>query len=103
MWFLARLYDARWALQAGLVNRVVGDGQLEAETAGWCREMARNSPTALRVLKSALNATEDGAAGLAQLGGDATLLFYRTEEGREGRDAFVAGRRPDFGRFRRLP
>jgi naphthoate synthase len=103
MWFLARLYDAKSALDMGLVNTVVPVDQLEEETVVWCREMLRNSPTALRLLKSSLNAAEDGAAGIQQLGGDATLLFYQSEEGNEGREAFVKGRRPDFSKFSRLP
>eukprot|EP00245_Coleochaete_scutata_P014455 TRINITY_DN6160_c0_g2_i1.p1 TRINITY_DN6160_c0_g2~~TRINITY_DN6160_c0_g2_i1.p1 ORF type:complete len:321 (-),score=77.62 TRINITY_DN6160_c0_g2_i1:39-1001(-) len=77
--------------------------QLEAETVKWCREINRNSPTALRLLKSALNATEDGHAGLQELAGNATLLFYQTEEGSEGREAYMEGRKPDFSKFKRLP
>lgn len=69
----------------------------------WCREMLRNSPTALRVLKSALNAAEDGQAGIQQLGGDATMLFYQSEEGNEGRTAYLDKRPPDFSKFPRLP
>lgn len=100
MWFLARLYDAQQALDMGLVNTVVPLDQLEAETLAWCREMLQNSPMALRVLKSALNAAEDGQAGIQQLGGDATMLFYHSEEGREGHRAFAEKRPPDFSRFR---
>ncbi len=103
MWFLARLYDARQALAMGLVNAVVPLAQLEEETVAWCREMLRNSPTALRLTKAALNAAEDGQAGIQQLGGDATLLFYQSEEGDEGRRAFAEKRPPDFSRFPRLP
>ncbi|KAI3426047.1 hypothetical protein D9Q98_008015 [Chlorella vulgaris] len=103
MWFLARLYDAQQALDMGLVNKVVPLDQLETETLAWCREMLRNSPMALRVLKSALNAAEDGQAGIQQLGGDATLLFYQSEEGNEGRQAYMEQRAPDFSRFKRLP
>ncbi|PSC70136.1 naphthoate synthase [Micractinium conductrix] len=103
MWFLARLYDAQTALSWGLVNTVVPLDQLEDETLVWCREILRNSPTALRVLKSALNAAEDGQAGIQQLGGDATLLFYQSEEGNEGRQAYMDKRAPDFSRFKRLP
>jgi len=103
MWFLARLYDAQQALTMGLVNTVVPLAELEKETVKWCREMLRNSPTALRVLKSSLNACEDGHAGVAQLGGDATLLFYQTEEGSEGRQAYVDKRKPDFSKFTRFP
>ncbi|KAF8072883.1 TSTA3 [Scenedesmus sp. PABB004] len=103
MWFLARLYDAQAAADMGLVNKVVPLAELEAETLAWCREVVRNSPTALRLLKSALNAAEDGQAGIQQLGGDATLLFYQSEEGNEGRAAYLEQRRPDFTRFPRLP
>lgn len=103
IWLMARLYDAREAETMGLVNKVVPLAQAEAEAVSWARQMNRNSPTALRLLKSALNAVEDGAAGLQQLGGDATLLFYQSEEGAEGRRAFVERRRPDFERFGRLP
>eukprot|EP00245_Coleochaete_scutata_P014456 TRINITY_DN6160_c0_g2_i2.p1 TRINITY_DN6160_c0_g2~~TRINITY_DN6160_c0_g2_i2.p1 ORF type:complete len:353 (-),score=86.14 TRINITY_DN6160_c0_g2_i2:39-1097(-) len=103
MWFLARFYSAQEALQMGLVNTVVPLAQLEAETVKWCREINRNSPTALRLLKSALNATEDGHAGLQELAGNATLLFYQTEEGSEGREAYMEGRKPDFSKFKRLP
>lgn len=103
MWFLSRLYDAKAALSMGLVNAVVPLESLEEETIAWCREMLRNSPTALRILKSALNAAEDGAAGIQQLGGDATLLFYQSEEGNEGREAYTEKRPPDFSKFTRLP
>lgn len=103
MWFLARLYDAQQALDMGLVNTVVPLAQLEEETTAWCREILRNSPTALRLIKSALNAAEDGHAGIQQLGGDATMLFYQSEEGNEGRRAYVEKRAPDFSQFRRLP
>jgi naphthoate synthase len=77
--------------------------ELEPETLAWCRQILANSPTALRLLKSALNAAEDGHAGIQQLGGDATMLFYQSEEGNEGREAYLARRRPEFGRFPRLP
>lgn len=103
MWFLARLYDATEAHRMGLINTVVPLSQLEAETVKWSREMLRNSPMALRVLKSSLNACEDGHAGVQQLGGDATLLFYQTPEGSEGRTAFVEKRSPDFSGFPRYP
>ena len=103
MWFLARLYDAQQALQMGLVNTVVPLEQLEAETLQWSREMLRNSPTALRLCKAALNAAEDGPAGLQEMGGAATMLFYQSEEGAEGRKAFAEKRAPDFTRFKRLP
>lgn len=103
MWFLARFYTASEAEKMGLVNTVVPLEKLEQETVKWCREILRNSPTAIRVLKSALNAVDDGHAGLQQLGGDATLLFYGTEEGDEGKTAYVQHRRPDFTKFMRKP
>jgi len=103
IWFLCRQYDAKQALEMGLVNRVVPYEELESETVGWCREILQNSPMALRCLKSALNADCDGQAGLQELAGNATLLFYMTEEGREGRDAFVEKRKPNFKKFKRLP
>ncbi len=103
IWFLCRQYDAQQALDMGLVNRVVPYEELEAETVQWCREMLQHSPLALRCLKSALNADCDGQAGLQELAGNATLLFYMTEEGREGRDAFVQKRKPNFKKFKRLP
>jgi naphthoate synthase len=103
IWFLCRQYDAKQALEMGLINAVVPLERLEDETLDWCREILRHSPLALRCLKSAMNADCDGQAGLQELAGNATLLFYMTEEGREGRDAFVEKRPPDFGRFRRYP
>jgi len=103
IWFMTRQYDAGEALSMGLVNTVVPVSELEAETVSWCREMLRNSPLALRLLKSSLNAADDGAAGLQQLAGDATLLFYLSEEGQEGRDAYKEKRPPDFGKFPKRP
>ena len=103
IWFLCRQYDAAQALDMGLVNTVVPLRDLEAETVRWCREMLDNSPIALRCLKAALNADCDGQAGLQELAGNATLLFYMTEEGREGSQAFLEKRKPDFKRFKRLP
>ena len=103
IWFMTRQYDASEALSMGLVNTVVPVSELEAETVSWCREMLRNSPLALRLLKSSLNAADDGAAGLQQLAGDATLLFYLSEEGQEGRDAYKEKRPPDFGKFPKRP
>ncbi|XP_044480686.1 1,4-dihydroxy-2-naphthoyl-CoA synthase, peroxisomal-like isoform X3 [Mangifera indica] len=103
MWFLARLYTAAEAEKMGLVNTVVPLENLESETIKWCREILRNSPTAIRVLKSALNAVDDGHTGLQALGGDATLLFYGTEEGNEGKTAYVDRRPPDFSKFPRRP
>jgi naphthoate synthase len=103
IWFLCRQYDARQALDMGLVNTVVPYERLEEETVQWCREMLANSPIALRCLKAALNADCDGQAGLQELAGNATLLFYLSEEGQEGRNAYVEKRKPDFRKFRRLP
>ena len=103
IWFMTRQYDASEALSMGLVNTVVPVSELEAETVSWCREMLRNSPLALRLLKSSLNAADDGAAGLQQLAGDATLLFYLSEEGQEGRDAYKEKRPPNFGKFPKRP
>ena len=103
IWFMTREYDAQEALSMGLVNTVVPIGELEAETVSWCREMLRNSPMAIRLLKASLNAATDGLAGVQQLAGDATLLFYMTEEGQEGRDAYKEKRAPDFGKFPKRP
>ncbi len=103
IWFLCRQYDAQAALAMGLVNCVVPYERLEAETVQWCREMLANSPIALRCLKAALNADCDGQAGLQELAGNATLLYYLSEEGKEGRNAYLEKRRPDFRKFRRLP
>ncbi|HEU4941433.1 MAG TPA: 1,4-dihydroxy-2-naphthoyl-CoA synthase [Candidatus Eisenbacteria bacterium] len=103
IWFLCRQYDAEQAREMGLVNAVVPLERLEEETVAWCREILTMSPLALRCLKAALNADCDGQAGLQELAGNATLLFYMTEEAQEGRDAYVERRKPDFGKFRRLP
>ena len=103
IWFLCRQYDAAEALEMGLVNTVVPVAELEAETVSWCREMLRHSPMALRLLKAGLNAADDGLAGVQQLAGDATLLFYMTEEGQEGRDAFKENREPNFNKFPKRP
>ena len=103
IWFMCRQYDAAEALEMGLVNTVVPVAELEAETVSWCREMLRHSPMALRLLKAGLNAADDGLAGVQQLAGDATLLFYLTEEGQEGRDAYKEKRDPDFSKFPRRP
>ncbi len=103
VWFLCRQYDAAQALDWGLVNAVVPLDLLEAETLQWCREMLALSPIALRMLKASFNAADDGLAGIQQLAGDATMLFYMTEEGQEGRDAYVEKRRPDYSRFPRRP
>jgi naphthoate synthase len=103
IWFLCRQYDAAQALEMGLVNRVVPYEQLEQETVTWCREILENSPMALRCLKAALNADCDGQAGLQELAGNATLLFYLSEEGQEGRNAFMEKRKPNFKKFKRFP
>jgi naphthoate synthase len=103
IWFLCRQYDAQQALDMGLVNTVVPLERLEEETVAWCREMLALSPLALRLLKASMNAADDGLAGIQQLAGDATLLFYMSEEAQEGRDAFVEKRPADFSRFPRRP
>jgi naphthoate synthase len=103
IWMLCRLYSAEEAAAMGLVNAVVPLADLERETVAWCREMLRLSPLALRLLKASFNAAEDGLTGLQQLSHDATLLFYMTDEGQEGRNAYVEGRRPDFSKFPRRP
>lgn len=103
IWFLCRQYDAAEALAMGLVNAVVPLAQLEIETLKWCREMLRHSPMALRCLKSALNADCDGQMGLLDLAGNATLLYYMSEEAKEGKNAFNEKRSPDFKKFPRLP
>ncbi len=103
MWYLCRFIDAKTALDWGLVNAVVPLEDLETETIQWCSEILEKSPMAIRLLKASLNADCDGQAGLQQLAGDATLLFYMTEEAQEGRDAFKEKRKPDFKKFKRLP
>ena len=103
VWFLCRQYDAATALDWGLVNAVVPLSELEAETVRWCREMLAFSPLALRLLKAGANAVTDGMAGVQQLAGDATLLYYMSEEAQEGRDAFKEKREPDFSRFPKRP
>jgi naphthoate synthase len=103
VWFLCRQYDAAQALEWGLVNTVVPLDDLERETVAWCRQMLTLSPIALRMIKAGMNAADDGLAGVQQLAGDATLLFYMTEEGQEGRNAFVDHRSPDFSKFPRRP
>jgi len=103
LWFLCRQYNAEEALDMGLVNKVVPYEQLETETVQWCNEILANSPMAIRCLKAALNADCDGQAGLQELAGNATMLFYMSEEGQEGRNAFVEKRKPDFSKFPRRP
>jgi naphthoate synthase len=103
IWFLCRQYDAQQALEMGLVNTVVPLERLEEETIQWCREILANSPIAIRCLKSALNADCDGQAGLQELAGNATMLFYMTPEGQEGKNAFLEKRKPDFSKFKRQP
>lgn len=103
IWFLCRQYDAQAALDMGLVNTVVPLDRLEAETVAWCREMLQHSPLAMRLLKAGFAADTDGLAGVQQLAGDATLLFYLSEEAQEGRDAYVQKRKPDFSRFPKRP
>ncbi len=103
IWYLCRQYNAQQALDMGLVNTVVPYDTLEKETVQWCREILANSPTAIRCLKAALNADCDGQAGLQELAGAATMLFYQTQEAQEGRNAFVEKRKPDFSKFPRQP
>jgi naphthoate synthase len=103
IWYLCRQYDAQTALAWGLVNAVVPLEDLEVETVRWCREMLELSPLALRMLKASMNAADDGLAGIQQLAGDATLLFYMTEEAQEGRDAYKEKRKPDFAKFPKRP
>ena len=103
IWYLCRQYDAKQALEMGLVNAVVPLAELESETIKWCREMLEKSPLALRLLKSGFNAALDGQAGVQELAGNATLLFYMTPEAQEGRNAFIERRKPDYKKFPRRP
>jgi naphthoate synthase len=103
IWFLCRQYDAQQALDMGLVNTVVPLAELEETTVEWCREMLTMSPLALRMIKASMNAADDGLAGIQQLAGDATLLFYMTEEAQEGRNAYVQKRKPDFDQYPKRP
>ncbi|GAA0465000.1 1,4-dihydroxy-2-naphthoyl-CoA synthase [Alkalibacillus silvisoli] len=103
IWYLCRQYSAEEAEKMGLVNTVVPLDKLEEETLQWCQEMLEKSPTALRFLKASFNADTDGLAGLQQMGGDATLLYYTTDEAKEGRDSFKEKRNPDFDQFPRFP
>jgi naphthoate synthase len=103
IWFLCRQYDAQQALAMGLVNCVVSVSELQDEALRWAREIVALSPTAIRFLKASFNAESDGLAGIQQLAGDATRLFYMSEEGREGKEAFLEKRPPDFSKYPRLP
>lgn len=103
IWYLCDQYDAQEALQMGLVNKVVPLAQLEATTVEWCRKIQDKSPLAIRMLKSSFNAELDGQAGIQELAGNATLLYYLSDEAQEGRNAYVEKRKPDFGRFPRFP
>jgi naphthoate synthase len=103
IWFLCREYGAEEALEMGLVNTVVPVAELEATTIQWCREMLHHSPTALRFLKMAMNADCDGQAGMMAFAGSATLMYYTTDEGREGKEAYLEKRSPDFSKFKRYP
>jgi naphthoate synthase len=103
IWYLCRQYDAQQALDMGLVNAVVPLDRLEEETVAWCRQILAHSPLAIRCLKSAFNADTDGLAGIQELAGNATLLYYMSEEAQEGKKAFLEKRAPDFARFPRLP
>jgi naphthoate synthase len=103
IWYLCRQYNAEEAYEMGLVNKVVPLEQLEAETIEWSQEILQNSPTAIRMLKASFNAATDGLAGLQQFAGDATLMYYTTDEAKEGRDAFKEKRKPDFDQFPRFP
>src|ERR671932_821265 len=103
IWFLCRQYDARQALDMGLVNTVVPLEELEEETVAWCHEMLALSTFALRLLKASFNASEDGLAGIQQLAHDTNLLFYMSEEAQEGRDAYKQKRKPDFAKFPKRP
>ncbi len=103
IWYLCRQYNAQQALDMGLVNTVVPYERLEEETMGWCKEILANSSMAIRCLKAALNADCDGQAGLQELAGNATMLFYMTQEGQEGKNAFLEKRKPNFSKFPRRP
>ena len=103
IWYLCRQYSSAEALEMGLVNAVVPLSELEKVTVAWARELLAKSPLALRMLKGALNAVTDGAAGMQQFAGDATMLYYMSDEAQEGRDAYLARRAPDFSRFPRRP
>ncbi|HUX41431.1 MAG TPA: 1,4-dihydroxy-2-naphthoyl-CoA synthase [Rectinemataceae bacterium] len=103
IWFLCEQYDAKEALEMGLVNKVVPLADLEDETVRWCKKIMEHSPLALRMIKAGLNAELDGQAGIQELAGDATMLYYMTEEAKEGRNAFLEKRKPDFSKYPKLP
>ncbi|WNO09382.1 1,4-dihydroxy-2-naphthoyl-CoA synthase [Teredinibacter sp. KSP-S5-2] len=103
IWYLCKQYNAQEALDMGLVNTVVPITELEKETVSWCQQILQHSPLALRTLKSAFNAGIDGQAGIQELAGNATMMFYMTEEGQEGRDAYLEKRKPDFTKYKRQP
>jgi naphthoate synthase len=103
IWYLCEQYDAESAFDMGLVNKVVPLADLEVETVVWARKMLQHSPLALRMLKASMNAADDGLAGIQQLAGDATLLYYMTEEAQEGKNAYLEKRRPEFERFPKRP
>ena len=103
IWYLCRQYDAQEALDMGLVNTVVPLERLEDETVQWAREILEKSPIAIRFLKAAFNADTDGLAGIQELAGNATMLYYMTEEGQEGKEAYLEKRKPEFSKFPRLP
>jgi naphthoate synthase len=103
IWFLCEQYDAQEALDMGLVNKVVPLAELEEVTVGWCRKILEKSPIALRMLKAGFNAELDGQAGIQELAGNATLLYYLSEEAKEGKNAFLEKRKPDFGQFPKFP
>jgi naphthoate synthase len=103
IWFLCDQYDAQEALDMGLVNKVVPLAQLEETTVSWCHKILEKSPLALRMLKSSFNAELDGQAGIQELAGNATLLYYLSDEAKEGKNAFLEKRKPDFDKFPKFP
>jgi naphthoate synthase len=103
IWFLCKQYSAAEAYDMGLVNKVVPFDQLEDETVAWCKQMMQHSPLALRMIKAGLNAELDGQAGIQELAGNATMLYYMTEEAHEGKNAFLEKRKPDFTKFPKMP
>ncbi len=103
IWFLCRQYTASEALEMGLVNKVVPLADLENETIAWCKKMMEHSPLALRMIKAGLNAELDGQAGIQELAGNATMLYYMTDEAQEGKKAFLEKRKPDFNKYPKMP